>query len=187
VTEINGRHYVEVEALARLANGALSFNGNLVTLTLSTTGENAAGAAAPAGTPSPGANTGFSREFLRAAIEAMSTIREWHSALASAIKNQFPFTQDELAPYQSQAMKNLRLAQAAATMEADQNATRLMTSEYQRMKQLSDKYTSQRANMRYIPPDALKNDSLDQRLIACGKSLVAMAASGQFVDDGTCD
>ena len=182
VTQMNGRNYVEVEALARLANGALSFNGNQITLTLSTAGGNAAAAAA-----SPEATTGFSKEFLRAAIEAMSTIREWHSALASAIKNQFPFTQDELAPYQSQAMKNLRLAQAAATMEADQNATRLMTSEYQRMKQLSDKYTSQRANMRYIPPDALKNDSLDQRLIACGKSLVAMAASGQFVDDGTCD
>jgi hypothetical protein len=39
----------------------------------------------------------------------------------------------------------------------------------------------------YISPDALKNDELDQRLIACGRSLRSMAASGQFVDDGSCD
>jgi len=52
------------------------------------------------------------------------------------------------------------------------------------MKQLSDKYAAKRA---YIAPDALRNDSLNQSIIACGKSLGAMAASGQFVDDGTCN
>jgi hypothetical protein len=182
VTQMNGRNYVEVEALARLANGALSFNGNQITLTLSTAGGNAAAAAA-----SPEATTGFSKEFLRAAIEAMSTIREWHSVLANAITNQYPFTADGLASYQAPAAKNLRLAQVAATTEADQNAMRLITNEYQKMKQLSDKYATDRANARYIAPDALSGDSLNQSIIACGKSLGAMAASGQFVDDRTCD
>jgi len=179
VTQMNGKIYVEVEALARVANGALSFNGNQITLTLAVAGGNAAAA-------SPEVHTGFSREFLRAGIEAMSTVREWHSALASAIENQYPFTLDGLASYQAEAMKDLRLAQAAATTDGDQNATRLMTSEYEKMKQLSDKYATKRANRTYIEPDALKNDSLNQSLIACGKSLGAMAASGQFVDDGTC-
>ena len=55
------------------------------------------------------------------------------------------------------------------------------------MKQLSDKYIAQRANGEDIPPDALEDDSLDQNLIACWKSLGAMAAGGQFVDDGTCN
>jgi hypothetical protein len=180
VTQMNGRNYVEVEALARLANGALSFNGNQITLTLSAAGGNAAAA-------SPEANTGFSKEFLRAGIEAMSTIREWHSVLANAITNQYPFTADGLASYQAPAAKNLRLAQVAATTEADQNAMRLITNEYQKMKQLSDKYATDRANARYIAPDALSGDSLNQSIIACGKSLGAMAASGQFVDDGACN
>jgi len=183
VTQMNGKNYVEVEALAQVANGTLSFSGNQVTLTLSTASGNAAAAAAA----SPEPNKGFSREFLRAGIEAMSTLREWHSVLASAIENQYPFTLDGLASYQGPAMKNLRLAQVAATTEADQNATRLIASAYQKMKQLSDKYIAQRAEARSIPPDALKDDSLDQSLIACGKSLGAMAASGQFVDDGTCN
>jgi len=182
VKQVNGRNYVEVEALARVANGALSFNGNQITLTLSTVSGNAAAAAAA----SPEANTGFSGEFLRAGIEAGSTIREWHSVLASAIENQYPFTLNGLAPYQAQARKNLRLAQAAARTEADQNATRLIASEYEKMKQLSEKYASDRAKLTYIAPDALKNDSLDQSIIACGKSLGSMVASGQFVDDGTC-
>ena len=181
VTQMNGKNYVEVEALAQVANGTLSFNGNQITLTLSTASGNAAAAS-----PEPN-NKGFSKEFLRAGIEAMSTLREWHSVLASAIENQYPFTLAGLASYQGPAMKNLRLAQVAATTEADQNGSRSIASAYQKMKQLSDKYIAQRAEATSIPPDALKDDSLDQTLIACGKSLGAMAASGQFVDDGTCN
>jgi hypothetical protein len=41
--------------------------------------------------------------------------------------------------------------------------------------------------MTYISPDGLENDSLNQRIMSCGHSLGAMAASGQFVDDGSCD
>ena len=113
LTQMNGKNYVEVEALAQVANGTLSFNGNQITLTLSTATGNAAAV-------SPEPNKGFSREFLRAGIEAMSTLREWHSVLASAIENQYLFTLDGLASYQGPAVKNLRLAQVAATTEADQ-------------------------------------------------------------------
>src|SRR6516162_6016567 len=61
VTQMNGKNYVEVEALAQMANGTLSFNGNQITLTLSTASGNATAA-------SPGPNKGFSKEFLRAGI-----------------------------------------------------------------------------------------------------------------------
>ncbi len=183
VTQIKGKNYVKVEALARVVNGSLSFNGNQITLTPPGAGGNAAttpAAASPATTP------GFSREFLRAGIEQMSTVREWHSALTSAIDNQYPLTKDGLAPYEAQAMTNLRLAQAAATTDADQGAARLIASEYQKMKQLSDKYVAKRVNMTYVAPGTLKDDPLDQSMVACGKSLGAMAASGQFVDDAIC-
>jgi hypothetical protein len=135
---------------------------------------------------SPAANTGFSREFLRAWIDEMGTILEWHGALASAIGTKYALTQDGLEPYQARAMKNLRLAQAAAKTDADQKAAQLIMNEYQKMKQLSDKYLAKRAILSYIELDTLKNDALDQSIIACGKSLAAMAASGQFKDDGAC-
>jgi len=38
----------------------------------------------------------------------------------------------------------------------------------------------------YMPPDALDNDALDQRILNCAHSLAAMAASGQFVNDASC-
>jgi hypothetical protein len=185
VTQMHGRNYVGVEALARVVDGSLVFNGNQMTLTLSAAGVNAA-TQPPAAAASPATSTGFSREFLQAGIEAMSSVREWHSALASAIQNQYPVREDGLAQYQAQAMSNLRLAQASATTDADQNAAQLLSNEYQKMKQLSDKYVAKRTNLTYIAPGALKSDALDQRIVACGKSLGAMVASGQFVDDGTC-
>jgi hypothetical protein len=179
VIQTNGKDYVDVAALAQVINGSLSFNGNQATLTLSTANLSSAPLPAAAG-------AGFSKGFLRAAIEEMSTIREWRSALTTAIENQYPFTQDGLARYQAQAATNLQLVQAAATTDADQNAASLIANEYQKMKQLSDKYLAKRANMSYISPNALTNDPLDQSIIACAKSLGAMAASGQFSDDGTC-
>jgi hypothetical protein len=183
MTQMNGRSYVEVESLARAMNGSLTFDGNRTTLTLSGSGGNTPQAAP---TAAPNANAGFSKEFLRAGIEEMSTIREWRSALTTAVENQYPISQDWLGRYQAQATTNLRLAQAAASTDADQNAASLLANEYQKMKQLNDKYVTRRENMRYISPDAVANDSLDQSIVACGKSLGAMAASGQFTDDGSC-
>ena len=90
------------------------------------------------------------------------------------------------APYRMQATTNLRYAQVAVTTPSDRNAYQLLNNVFQNMGKLSDRYVNMRANMTYISPDALQSDDLDQRLRACGRSLGAMAASGQFVDDGSC-
>ncbi len=191
VTQMNGKNYVSVEALARATNGSMSFNGNQIVLTFP--GAAGGGGASQQATqqsaqnqPAP-QNTGFSKQFLAVAIEEMSTLREWHSALATAIANGFPVTSQLVAPYQAQAATNLRLTQVAVSTQSDQSGAQLITNAFQKMKQLSDNYVAKRANLDFVSPDALKNDSLNQGLIACGKSLGAMAASGQFVDDGTCD
>jgi hypothetical protein len=132
------------------------------------------------------ANRAFSKEFLSAMTEERDAIREWHSALASAIGTKYALTPQGLGPYQARAMTNLRLALAAAMTDADQDAAPLILNEYQEMEQLSDKYLAKRAILSYIELDALKNDELDQSVIACGKSLEAMAASSQFMDDKAC-
>jgi hypothetical protein len=183
VTLMNGTNYVELEALARLANVSLTFDGNQYTLTLP--GGGGSGGQATSG-GNPASTQGFTSGFLRAGIEAMSSIREWHTALATAIVNQVPLAQQWLTPYQAQAMTNLRLAQTAVVSDSDRNAMQLIVNVSQKMKQLSDKYVAKREDMKYISPDALSNDPLNQSIIACGKSLGAMAASGQFVDDGQC-
>lgn len=187
VMQVNGKNYVNVEALARATNGSMSFNGNQIVLTLPAAGSGGGTAASQQAAPAASQNTGFSKEFLTAAIEEMSTLREWHSALASAIANGFPVTGELVAPYQAQAATNLGLMRVAVSTQSDQGAAQLISNAYQKMKQLSDKYVAKRANLEFVGPNALKNDPLDQSLVACGKSLRSMAGSGQFVDDGTCD
>jgi len=183
VTQINGRSYVDIEALARLTNGTLHFNGPQILLTLP-----ASAAVTPATTPSSSqpADPGFSKEFLKAGIEEMSVIREWRSTLLNAVQNGYPVTDTVVAGFQGQAATNLRLASVAASTDSDQQAFQLLSNEFDNMQKLSNKIVASRENMNYIAPNALKNDPLYQQILNCARSLGSMASSGQFQDDGSC-
>jgi hypothetical protein len=187
VIQVNGRSYVDLEALTRAANGSLSFSGNQIALTLPGSSAITNATPAPAAAPAPAANPGFSQAFLKAGIEQMATVREWHTAIAAAIQNGIPVAANWLAPYRNQAATNLRLASVAIQTNSDRRAFQLLTNEFQNMANLADKYIAARTNMTYISPDALQSDDLNQRIVACGHSLGSMAASGQFVDDGSCN
>ena len=184
VVQINGRSYVDVEALARLINGSLSFHGNQITLTLPAPSSSTPPAPDPASQPD---NPGFSKEFMKAGIEEMSVIREWRSALVNAVQNGYPVTDAFVAGYQGQAATNLRLASVAISTDSDQSAFQLLSNEFDNMQKLSNKILKARKNLNYIATDALKGDPLDQKILSCARSLASMAASGQFVDDGSCN
>jgi hypothetical protein len=183
VVQLNGHSYVDIEALARVANGSLSFSGSQITLTLPTAGSTPAPAAA---STNLAANSAFSKSFMRAGIEQMTVIREWRTALENAVQNGFPITDDWLSVYRRQATTALRLAFVAISTDSDQNAYRLLNSEFENMKLLSANYVAIRQSMNYIAPDALTSDPLNQKILNCGHALAAMAASGQFEDDGSC-
>lgn len=190
VIQVNGRSYVDLAALASAVNGSLSFAGSQIAFSVPSGPAAIAPAATttkPASAPAPASNPGFSKGFLNAAIEEAATLREWHAALASSIANGYPLSAGALAPYRAQATTNLRLASAAVSSDSDRGAYQLLSNVFQNMGKLTDRYVAIRANMTYISPDALQNDSLNQRLMTCGRSLSAMAASGQFVDDGSCN
>ncbi|MFI5096738.1 MAG: hypothetical protein ACHQT6_02075 [Candidatus Acidiferrales bacterium] len=183
VVQLNGRSYVEVEALARVASGSLSFKGNQITLTLP-----APTASAVPATPSTAEppNQGFSKEFLRAAIEEMAAIREWRSVLTNAVQHGYPIAEDWLTAYRGQAAKSLTLASVAVTTDSDRDALRLLTNEFDNMQKLSDAILQSRKSMDYISPATLKDDPLDQKIMNCAHSLASMAAGRQFQDDGSC-
>ena len=189
---VSGHPYVGLQALASALNGSVSSSGAMVALSLPASSANRVpsptttpAAPVPAPTQAP-SNPVFSREFLNAGIEQMSTLREWHTALQTAIQSGIPLSAGLLQPYRAQATTNLRLASVAATTTADRNAYQLLNNVYLNMGKLSDKYVNMRANLTYIAPDALQNDEVNQHIIACGRFLGAMAASGQFSDDGSC-
>jgi hypothetical protein len=189
VIQVSGRSYVGLEALASAVNGSLSFGGGRIALSVplgSPTTAPTASAATPASAPPPVSNAGFSKGFLNAGIEQAATLREWHTALASAVQNGYPVTAAALAPYRARAATDLRLVSVAVSTDSDRSAYQLLSNLFQNMAELAEKYLAMRANMTYVSPDALQNDSLNQRIVACGHSLGAMAASGQFADDGSC-
>jgi len=178
VVQVQGHNYVDVDGLARLTNGSISFKGTQIVLTLPGSG------AAPATAPPPTA--GFSKEFLTAGIEAMTRVREWHAALRTAIERGVPLATGWLDAYQSQAQDSLRLAAVAMNTDSDKNAYPILINVFNNMKNLNDKYVGMTKSMNYIDPASLQSDPLDQRIVACGHSLSAMASSRQFVDDGSC-
>jgi hypothetical protein len=178
VVRMQGKSYVELEALARLTHGSLSFNGNQVTLTLTGSGANTA-------TTIAGERSEFSKEFLRAGIEEMAMIREWRIALTNAVQNGFPIGDDWMAVYREPALRNLRLASVAASTDADRSAYQLLSNDYDNMKKLSDRFVAAHTAQNYMPPDSLKNDPLNEQILSCARSLAAMAASGKFADDGS--
>ena len=183
VVQMNGHSYVDLEALARAANGSLNFNGNQISLTLPSAGDSPAPAPAPA---SSAANSEFSKSFLRAGIEQMTVIREWRTALANAIQNGFPVANDWLSPYSSQAATALHLSFVAISTDSDRSAYRLLNTEFENMTLLSNKYVAMRQSMQFIAPDSLTSDPMNQKILDCAHSLAAMAANGQFVEDGSC-
>jgi hypothetical protein len=182
VLQVQGTNYVEVNGLARITGGALSFSGNQIVLTLPASGGESS--AAPEAASAPAA--GLSTHFLNAGIEAMSQVREWHAALKNAVEHSYPLGADWLGSFRAQAQQALRLAGVAASTDQDRKAFQLLTNEFNNMNKLSDKYLQMTANMNYIAPDAISNDPLDSRLVACAHSLASMASTRQFVDDGSC-
>jgi hypothetical protein len=178
VVQINGRSYVEIEALARIVNGSLGFKENQIILTLPATTTSAP--------PAQPENPAFSKYFLRAAIEEMAAIREWRIILANAVQHGYPITEVWLSGYRSQAVTGLSLASVAASTEYDRGALKLLTNAFDNMEKLSNNILAIGKSRDYLPPDALIGDPLNQRILSCAHSLASMVASGRFEDDGTC-
>jgi hypothetical protein len=181
--QINGRSYVAVDALAQLMSGSLSYQGSQITLTLPAP----ASAASVVPLASQHASSGFSKDFLNATIETLSDIREWRSALLNAVQNGFPVTEAWMDNYRAQASKNLHLAAIAVTTNSDRNAFQLLSKEFDHMQELGNKILTARKKLNYITPDSVKKDPLDQKILNCARSLAAMAASGRFQDNGSCN
>jgi hypothetical protein len=183
VVDIGGHSYVEIEILARLVNGSLSFQGDRMVLTLPTFSKDGS---APAPAVNQPLASGFSKDFLKAGLEELADIREWRSTLTYAIQRGFPVTPESMDPYRFRAQQSLGLASLATSTDSDRAAFQLFTNEFNNMKQLSDRFLQQNKSRTYTAPDSLNKDSLDQKILKCALSLAAMAASGQFVDDGSC-
>ncbi len=184
VIQKDGRSYVDVEGLARITGGTLGFQGSQIVLTLPGA---LARPSSSAPSPTAPAKTGFSRDFLRAGIEAMSEIREWRAAIENAVRTSNPVQDSWVSPLRRGAESSIAIAASAATTDSDRKAVPLLQNQLINMRQLSDRLVEMRRSMTYVPTDLLDNDPLDHRILACAQGLAAIAVpGGQFEDVVAC-
>ena len=179
LVQINGKSYVDVESLARLTHGSLSFQHTQITLAL----PGSPSTNTPAAKTPP---TGFTSGFLKAAIEVMTEIREWRVAIVNAVQTNNPVEEIWVSRFNRAARSKLALASAAIETDTDRKAFQLVTNGFNNMQQLSDKYVQRRNNHQYTPPDSFDNDSLDQKILSCAQGLAALAVNNQFQDVPAC-
>ncbi len=186
VIQEDGRTYVDVEALARLANGSLRFNANGIVLTIPSSSDSGSAAETPKATD----DSALSRDFMKAGIEEIALLREWGAAIGYAIQNGYPIQEAWAANYQQKAAQGKRLAETAASTGGDRNALQLLTNEYEGVRQWSDRLVKASKNMntaKYsMSPGSLRDEPETQKLITCWHFLSSMLGGGSFQDDSSC-
>jgi hypothetical protein len=187
LVKIDGHFYVDLDVLARITNGSVRFKASRIFLDLPLSSVSAPATIVP---QNPADDSGLSRDFMRAGIETIAGMREWASTMAYAIQNGYQVTESWASNYREQAAHNLSLASAAATTEGDRSALQLLTNEFDAVRDWSNKLVEAKRSMdtgKYaVSPNALRDEPLSQKIIACGRFLAPMLGSGTLQDDASC-
>jgi len=190
VVLMNGRTFVDLETLARIAHGSLAFHGQQISLTLPASATTASSTVATETQPEQPPNAGLSRQFMISAIETISKMREWATTLAYTIQNGFGLNEEADTQHRQETEHSLMVAGTDAASEDDKKALQLLTNEFEAVKQWSNKLVEAKRAMdtaKYsVSSNALRDDPLSQKIIACGHFLVAMLGSAEFKDDASC-
>src|SRR5437016_3552837 len=190
VIQHDGRTYVDLQSLAEITNGSLTFKENRIILSIRGTDIGPAAAVPADPIHSPANDAGLSQDFMRAGIEEFATMREWASTMAYAVQNGYQITEEWAANYRERAANSLSMASAAASTGADRQALQLLTNEFEAVREWSDKLVEAKKSMdtaKYaLSPSALRDEALSQKIISCGRFLAKMLGSSSFQDDPSC-
>ena len=183
----HGRVFVDLQDLARITKGSLRFEENEIILTLAPS--NASESARDTATKS-----GFSLAFMRAAIEAMASIREWGGMLQVIVENGYPVGKamagNTIRAYQGRAADSVALCSAAASTDDDHLGLELLRNEFNTVQAWAEKFVDARNSLSAADlstsEDPLQDDQDAQKIIRCGQFLAQMFAGGNFQDDAAC-
>jgi len=183
----HGRVFVDVEDLARITKGSLTFEEDRIILTFA-----ANDASQPARDSAP--KSGFSPAFMRAAIEAMASIREWGGMLQVIVQNGYPVDKamagNTIRAYQGRAADSVALASAGASTDDDGRGIELLRNEFNNVQTWAENFVDARNSLSAAElstsENPLKDDQDAQKIIRCGQFLAQMFAGGSFQDDAAC-
>lgn len=187
VIQMQGRMLVDVQELARITNGSLSFERNQINLTMPQCDASKT-AADDAGKPR------FSGAFTKAGIEAMASIREWGGMLMITVQNGYPvgntMAGNAIIAYQGRAADGIALASSAASTDSDTRGLELLRNEFNNVQAWADTFIKSRNSLSAAnlttSETAVKNDPDIQKLVHCGEFLAQMFSDGTFRDDASC-
>ena len=183
----HGRVLVDVQDLARITKASLSFEEDRIILTLDPS--DASELARDSST-----KPGFSPAFMKAAIEAMASIREWGGMLQVIVQNGYPvgkaMSGNTIRAYQGRAGDGVALASAAASTDDDHRGIELLRNEFNNLQAWSESFVGARNSLSAADlstsENPLKDDEDAQKIIRCGEFLAQMLAGGTFQDDAAC-
>ena len=187
VIQLQGRTLVDVQELARITNGSLSFERDQIILTMPRCDAPKTAADDP-GKPR------FSGAFTKAGIEAMASIREWGGMLMITVQNGYPvgntMAGNAIMAYQGHAADGIALASSAASTDSDTRGLELLRNEFNNVQAWADAFIKARNSLRAAnlttSETAVNNDPDIQKLVHCGQFLAQMFANGAFQDDAAC-
>ena len=150
VVEVEGRSYVDIEGLAKIIGGSVTFEPNQITLTLPEP--------APAATPAdasaaaPQAADDMSKQFQQLAVFTLAEMREWRGAISAVVTSGVPVVGTWPDDYHDRVGNDLLQATLGASTVQDNQAVQLLQQEYAL---LTDWANQVPANARpWTPPEA---------------------------------
>jgi hypothetical protein len=181
IARVNGRAFVDLQALAQITGSTMSFENGQVVLIL------------PPGQSSESSShsvtTGFSRPFMVAGIEALASMREWGSTLVVAIRNGYPLG-NAINPYRARAGEKVQLAATAASTDDDRSGLELLRKEFANVQDWSNKLVDARNSLSAanftMSENAIQQDPLLQSIVQCGQYLAKMFGNGSFHEADPC-
>ena len=183
VVRMNGRAYIDVENLARITQGSLAFQGSRMVLTLNANPETQNG---PSGRHP---ETGFSKAFIRAGIEAQAATREWMTGVADNLQHGYP-VENGIGPYRARAVDGIRLASVAASTNSDHRGLELLNAEVKNMDNWTNELVNRAQSLELgsfmLSDTGFDNDALFQKAQHCSQFIASMLSSGTFQDDPLC-
>lgn len=185
VYQISGKSYVDLESLARIANGSLSFRGGGIVLHLP-----AADSASHGQSSTAASNPGMSNDFMKASLQTLASLNEWSHILSHEIQRGLPIHPSTMVALRNKASDQLRVATVDAANESDDHALRLLTLHFNQVDNWYNKLAAERKNLdmgKYATENALNKDESYQRITSCSNFLATMLPSGHFQDSHVCN
>ena len=187
VVEVEGRSYVDIEGLAQIIGGSVTFEPNQITLTLPEPAPAATPADASAAAP-PGADD-MSKQFQQLAVFTLAEMREWRGAVSAVVTSGVPVVGTWPDDYHDRVGNDLLQATLAASTVQDNQAVQLLQQEYALLTDWANKVLGERKDLdaaRSIDPNSLQSDQALAKISKCGQFLSSMIVGGNFYDDSSC-